>query len=135
MSTDGCVVPLNAAIVSFRLGRPDGVSVVAESWRRALEAIGYEVTTVAGAGPVDRVVQGLELEATQAPDPGEVADALAGADLVVVENLCTIPLNLPAARAVAGAQRGRPTILHHHDPAWQRAELAHITELPPDDPA
>jgi glycosyltransferase involved in cell wall biosynthesis len=36
---------------------------------------------------------------------------------------------------VAAARRGRPTILHHHDPAWQRAELAHITELPPDDPA
>jgi glycosyltransferase involved in cell wall biosynthesis len=126
---------LNASIVSFRLGGPDGVSIVADSWRRGLEAVGYQVTTVAGAGPVDRVVPGLELQPSREPDPGQVADALTGADLVVVENLCTIPLNLPAARAVAAAQRGRPTILHHHDPAWQRAELAHITELPPDDPA
>jgi glycosyltransferase involved in cell wall biosynthesis len=52
-----------------------------------------------------------------------------------VENLCTIPLNLPAARAVAAVLRGRPAVLHHHDPAWQRERLAHITELPPVDPA
>jgi glycosyltransferase involved in cell wall biosynthesis len=64
-----------------------------------------------------------------------VADALAPADLVVVENLCTIPLNLPASRAVAEVLRGRPAVLHHHDPAWQRAHLAHLTELPPSDPA
>jgi glycosyltransferase involved in cell wall biosynthesis len=126
---------VRASIVSFRLGGPDGVSVVAASWQRALEHLGYQVTTVAGSGPVDRVVPGLELETAAPPDPGAVEAALAGADLVVVENLCTIPLNLPAARAVAAARRRRPTILHHHDPAWQRAELAHLTELPPDDPA
>ena len=122
-------------IVSFRLGGPDGVSIVASSWQRALESIGFEVTTVAGAGAADRVVAGLELTPDHPPDPVEVDEALAGADLVVVENLCTIPLNLPAARAVAGALRGRPAILHHHDPAWQRDEHAHVHELPPDDPA
>jgi glycosyltransferase involved in cell wall biosynthesis len=90
---------------------------------------------VAGDGPVDRLVPGLELGAPDAPDPAAVSDALADADLVVVENLCTIPLNLPAARAVAGALRGRPAVLHHHDPAWQRPALAHLTELPPTDPA
>jgi glycosyltransferase involved in cell wall biosynthesis len=36
---------------------------------------------------------------------------------------------------VAAALRGRPAVLHHHDPAWQRPALAAITELPPDDPA
>ncbi len=30
---------------------------------------------------------------------------------------------------------GRSAILHHHDPPWQRARFAHITELPPTDPA
>jgi glycosyltransferase involved in cell wall biosynthesis len=123
------------ALVSFRLGRHDGVSVVAATWQRVLEELGWTVTTVAGDGPVDHVVPGLELEATAPPDPQAVADALASADVVVVENLCTIPLNLPAARAVAATLRGRPALLHHHDPAWQRAHLAHITELPPDDPA
>jgi glycosyltransferase involved in cell wall biosynthesis len=121
------------ALVSFRLGRHDGVSVVAATWTRVLADLGWTPVTVAGDGPVDRLVPGLELGATHAPDPAAVVAALADADLVVVENLCTIPLNLPAARAVAGALRGRPALLHHHDPAWQRAALAHITELPPTD--
>ena len=66
------------------------------------------------------------------PTAAELDAALAGADLVVVENLCTIPLNLPAARAVAAGLRGRPAVLHHHDPPWQRAQWAHVTELPAD---
>jgi glycosyltransferase involved in cell wall biosynthesis len=64
-----------------------------------------------------------------------VADALVDADLVVVENLGTIPLNLAASRAVHAALQGRPAILHHHDPPWQRARFAHVVELPEDDPA
>ena len=122
-------------LVSFRLGRHDGVSVVARTWERVLGDLGWTVTTVAGDGPVDHLVEGLALGATEAPDPTAVEAAIGGADLVVVENLCTIPLNLPAARVVAATLRGRPAVLHHHDPAWQRAALAHITELPPDDPA
>lgn len=111
------------------------MSVVAATWATVLRDLGWDVTTVAGDGPVDRLVPGLELGATRPPEPDEVASALAGADLVVVENLCTIPLNLPAARAVAATLRGRPALLHHHDPAWQRPHLAHLTELPPDDPS
>ena len=124
-----------AAIISFRLGLTDGVSIVADSWVRALEGFGFDVVTVAGEGPVDRLIGGLALDAAEPPAAGEVDDALRDADLVVVENLCTIPLNLPAARVVAGVLAGRPAILHHHDPAWQRAHLAHVTELPPTDPA
>jgi glycosyltransferase involved in cell wall biosynthesis len=123
------------SFVSFRLGRHDGVSVVAATWARAFEELGWAVETVAGDGPVDHLVPGLELGATEPPDDGAVGEALDGADLVVVENLCTIPLNLPAARAVAAQLRGRPAVLHHHDPAWQRAHLASITELPPTDAA
>ena len=77
----------------------------------------------------------MALSATDPPTADELSRALADVDLVVVENLLSIPLNLPAARAVAAALRGRPAILHHHDPPWQRAEHAHVTELPPDDPA
>jgi glycosyltransferase involved in cell wall biosynthesis len=123
------------ALVSFRLGRHDGVSVVAGTWAQAFEQLGWTVTTVAGDGPVDHHLPGLALGATVAPSDREVAGALAGADLVVVENLCTIPLNLPAARSVIRVLRGRPAILHHHDPPWQRPHLAHVTELPPTDPA
>ena len=64
------------------------------------------------------------------------AAALADVDLVVVENLLTIPLNLAASRiGGAGLLAGRPALLHHHDPPWHRARFAHITELPASDPA
>ena len=123
------------AIVSFRLGLSDGVSVVAERWARILERLGHRVVSVAGEGPVDRLVPGLQIGAAEPPDAGEVAAALADAELVVVENLCTIPLNLPAARVLAGVLAGRPAVLHHHDPPWQRERFADVTELPPDDAA
>ena len=64
----------------------------------------------------------------------EVERALAGADLVVVENLCSLPLNPAASAVVAAVCAGRPTVLHHHDLPWQRAHLAHLPP-PPDDPA
>ena len=123
------------AVVSFRLGVSDGVSIVAATWGAMLGALGFDVTTVAGDGPVDRRIAGLELGAVDAPDPAALERALADVDVVVVENLCTIPMNLPASRAVAAVLRGRPAILHHHDPPWQRPQWEHITELPPDDPA
>lgn len=124
------------AIVSFRLGLTDGVSVVAATWATILADFGFKVVTVAGDGPVDRVVPGLGIGAHAAGGDGRdlddaVAAALADADVVVVENLCTIPLNLPAARSVARVVAGRPTVFHHHDPAWQRDEWVHIHELPP----
>jgi mannosylglucosylglycerate synthase len=123
------------ALLSFRLGGSDGVAVVAGTWADALRSFGFDVVTVAGSGPVDRTVAGLELGATVAPAEAEVERTLADADLVVVENLLTIPMNLPASLAVARVLRGRPAILHHHDPPWQRPQYAAVTELPPDDPA
>ncbi|MEM9132527.1 MAG: glycosyltransferase family 4 protein [Actinomycetota bacterium] len=125
----------HVAFCSFRLGGSDGVSVVADSWARSFGQLGWTTSRVAGEGPVDVIVPGLELGTDRAPDAAAVAEALAGADLVVVENLLTIPMNLPAARVVADVLTGRPAILHHHDPPWQRTHFAHITELPPDDPA
>ena len=64
----------------------------------------------------------------------ELASALDDADLVVVENLCSLPLNPPAAAAVADILRGRRAVLHHHDLPWQRARFAGAPP-PPDDPA
>ncbi len=123
------------AFVSFRLGGTDGVSVVADAWRRSFESLGWETMTVAGAGPVDVTVPGLAIGATAAPDRDRLAAAIADADLVVAENICSIPLNLPASRTLAAELAGRPAILHHHDPPWQRAHFAHIDELPPTDDA
>ena len=111
------------------------MSVVAATWCNALANLGFSVHTVAGDGPVDVIVPGLAIDATSAPTKSELRAALAGVDLVVVENLLSIPLNLPASRALTAVLRGQPAILHHHDPSWQRARFAHITELPPHDGA
>jgi glycosyltransferase involved in cell wall biosynthesis len=122
------------AIVSFRLGGSDGVAVEASKWAGALRALGFDVRTVAGEGPVDRLVPGLAIAAAEPPAPEEVDDALAGADLVVVENLCSLPLNEGAAAVVAAVLRNRPAVLHHHDLPWQREQYARYPP-PPDDPA
>lgn len=123
------------AILSFRLGLTDGVSVVAELWRQALERLGWETTTIAGEGPVDHLLPGLAIGAAAPPSAGELDHVLRGCDLVVVENLLSIPMNLTASAIVAETLTGRPAILHHHDPPWQRARFAHVTQLPPDHPA
>jgi glycosyltransferase involved in cell wall biosynthesis len=124
-----------ATVLSFRLGGPDGVSVEAAKWGRALTRLGFTVRTVAGAGPVDHLLPGLAIDAAAPPSERDVEAALAGRDLVVVENLCSLPLNRPAADVVAGRLAGRPAILHHHDLPWQRARFAAVDDFPPDDPA
>ncbi len=123
-----------AAIVSFRLGGGDGVSVEAAKWAGALRQLGLGVVTVAGAGTADRIVEGLAIGAPAGPDPSELGLALAAADVVVVENVCSLPLNRRAWEAMARALAGRPAILHHHDLPWQRARFAGCPP-PPDDPA
>lgn len=123
-----------AALVSFRLGGSDGVSIEAEKWAGALRRLGWRVITVAGSGPVDTRLDGLAMDAAAPPSRGELVEALAPADLVVVENLCSLPLNPPAAALVATVCAGRPAVLHHHDLPWQRPHLAHLPP-PPDDPS
>ncbi len=140
------------AFVSFRLGGTDGVSVVAATWAEVVARMGFDVVTVAGEGAVDRRVPRLAIGAfadgragvdgQRAADAAtiddltaEVSVALADADVVVVENLGTIPMNLPAARAVNRVLRDRPALFHHHDPAWQRSRYDDVRELPADDPA
>ena len=81
-----------------------------------------------------RAAPGLAIDSPEPPTLAEVRDALAGADLVVIENLCSLPLNPAAAAVVAAACAGRPSLLHHHDLPWQRPHLAHLPP-PPDDPA
>jgi hypothetical protein len=106
--------------VSARLGEPDGVSVAAAAWMLAFERLGFLVRTVAGDGEADCLVPGLALDATIPPAAADLDSAFKDAELVVVENLCSLPLNLPAARVVADCLAGRRAILHHHDFPWQR---------------
>ena len=140
------------AVLSFRLGGTDGVSIVADTWIDALDRLGFDVRTIAAEGNVDLVLADLAigrwpdgaagLHGPDAASAGEieelarrVATALADVDLVVVENLGSLPMNLPAAMAVARACVDRRTIWHHHDPAWQRDRYGDVTELPPREPA
>jgi mannosylglucosylglycerate synthase len=122
-----------AALLSFRLGGSDGVAIEAAKWQGALGALGFATITVAGEGPVDVVLPGLSIGADEPPTAGEVNAALAAADIVVVENLCSLPLNPGAWDAVARALAGRPAVLHHHDLPWQRPQYLHHPP-PPDDP-
>jgi glycosyltransferase involved in cell wall biosynthesis len=127
-------------VVSFRLGGADGVSIEAAKWIRAFRRLGIDVRTVAGAGSADLILPGLAAgEGVTGPstppplDRAALSDALDGA-LVVVENVCSLPLNGAAAEALAGLLRDRPAILHHHDLPWQRRRFAGAPG-PPDDPA
>ena len=124
---------MRVAQVSFRLGGLDGVSIEAAKWAHALRALGHEVVTVAGDGPVERRLTGLAIGANDPPSADALARALADVDLVIVVNLLSLPLNPGAAEVVTGVIAGRPAILHHHDLPWQRAHLASFAG-PPDDP-
>jgi glycosyltransferase involved in cell wall biosynthesis len=110
------------------------VSVEAAKWAWALRQLGFEVRTVAGEGRADVLLPGLAMSAAVRPAAGEVAAALDRADLVVVENLCSLPLNPLARDVVAATVQGRRAILRHHDLPWQRPHLARCPP-PPDDAA
>ncbi len=131
-----------AVVVSFRLGGADGVAVEARKWEHALGELGFGVRRVAGAiedngRPDDTVLPGLAIEPgpSGAPiDDATVAAALEGADLVIVDNLCSLPLNVDAARSVARVTAEHPgrVLFRHHDLPWQRRHLSHLgTDLPP----
>jgi len=127
-------VPGVIAFVSYRLGGTDGVSIEGAKWADAIRLLGYRIVTVAGEGPVDHLIPALAMTATTVPDKAEIHEALEDADVVVVENICSLPLHPAAGKAVAETLRGRPAILHHHDLPWQRTHLAHFGP-PPDDVA
>ncbi|HEY4929736.1 MAG TPA: hypothetical protein VIH95_11345 [Acidimicrobiales bacterium] len=109
------------------------MAVEAAKWRRALDGLGFDTYTVAGTGQVDVTLPGLAIDADEAPTRTEIDGALARADVVVVENLLSLPLNQPAWDVVARALSGRPAVLHHHDLPWQRP-MFHDHPGPPEDP-
>ncbi len=129
-----------AVFLSFRLGGADGVSVEARKWEWAIRELGFTTRRIAGdfgdaLRPDDTWLPFLEIEPPDGakPEPAELSAAIAGADLVVVENLCSLPLNPVAsetAAAVLAQHRGR-VLFHHHDLPWERAHLAHLTSFPP----
>jgi mannosylglucosylglycerate synthase len=129
-----------AVLISYRLGGTDGVSVEAGKWEWALRALGLTTRRVAGEicgppRPDDVVLPGFAIDAPASTADGDrLASALDGGDLVVAENICSLPLNLDASYAAAAAltgHRGR-VVFHHHDLPWQRRHLAGVQDLPPD---
>jgi glycosyltransferase involved in cell wall biosynthesis len=133
-------VAREAVLLSYRLGGTDGVSVEAAKWERALRSLGFAVRRVAGEmcdapRPDDVALPAFTIAASKGAraDPAALAAALDGADLVVAENICSLPLNLDAARVAAdvlGEHRGR-VVFHHHDLPWQRAQTSAVRDLPP----
>jgi glycosyltransferase involved in cell wall biosynthesis len=113
-------------VVSFRLGGTDGVAIEAAKWIAALESLGHEVSTVAGEGVADVLVPGLAIDAANPPSFQELNAALEGYDLAIVENLASLPLNVPARDVLYEVLDGRATLFHHHDLPWQREHLAHL---------
>jgi glycosyltransferase involved in cell wall biosynthesis len=128
-----------AVTVSFRFGGDDGVSVEARKWASALTEMGFEIRRVAGAleddeRPDDLAIPGLAIGATAPVGDDALRDAFDGADLLIVDNLCSLPLNVDAARAVAkaAAQHHGRVLFRHHDLPWQRRHLRHLEEeFPP----
>jgi glycosyltransferase involved in cell wall biosynthesis len=127
-----------ATIISFRLGGDDGVAVEARKWSDALDGLGFDVRRVAGElrGTIeadDVVIPDLGIGGGE-PARADVAAAIAGSDLVVAENICSLPMNAKASLAVADAlvsHRGR-VVFHHHDLPWQRTTFRDLEAvLPP----
>lgn len=116
-------------VVSFRLGGTDGVSIEAAKWIAALRSLGHQVTTLAGSGTADVIMPSLAIRAEDAPRSDELCDAINGADLVVVENLVSLPLNVAARDALYRALEGRRALFRHHDLAWQRPDS--LDDSPP----
>ncbi len=126
-------------IISFRLEGNDGVAIIAKTWERVLRTLGWQICTVAGESPeghqLDVKLEGLAIEPTVPVDKQRLAEVLASADLVLCENILSVPINLEASQAIVELLRGRPAILHHHDLPWQLEKYRTNDELPVDDPA
>ena len=121
-------------VVSYRLGGTDGVSVEAEKWIAAFRDLGHHVVTLAGEGEATIVLPALAADATAPPSLVEVNGALADADLVVVENLVSLPLNVAARDVLYQSLNGRPAMFRHHDLPWQRSQWRDA-DAPLDQPA
>src|SRR6185436_18652351 len=98
----------HAIFLSYRFGGDDGVSVEARKWEWALRELGFTTRRVAGEledglRPDDVWLSFLAIDppAGARVEADTLSAALAGADLVVVENLCSLPINVEAAEVAA----------------------------------
>lgn len=92
----------------------------------ALHTMGHSTYTVAGEGLVDHLVPALAINATVDPDLDELERVFHDADLVIVENLASLPLNLDARDAIYAVLQDRAAVFRHHDLPWQRPHLMNV---------
>ncbi len=143
---------MRVALCHFRYGMPDGVSLEMGKWRRALEELGHEAIIVAGEDPTGEALlfpelsipwaKGIRHDAFGEKPKGKPEELLAQIerlsweisekfdtlirereiDLLVIENIWSLPLNIPAALGLlrTAESRGLPVIAHHHDFWWER---------------
>ena len=109
------------------------MAIESAKWIAALRTLGHSVRTVAGEGVADVIIPSLAIEATMTTSIQELEEAFATADLVIVENLASLPLNLDAREVLSHVLKSRRALFHHHDLPWQRPHLAHL-EGPRDEP-
>jgi glycosyltransferase involved in cell wall biosynthesis len=99
--------------------------VEAAKWVAAFRDLGHRVTTLAGEGDADHLMPSLAIGAHESVPLDELSGALDGADLVVVENLVSLPLNVGARDALYRVLNGRRALFRHHDLPWQREQWRH----------
>lgn len=136
---------MRVCLVSHRLGGFDGVSVEAAKWAAAFRSLGWPVTRAAGYF-ADREPGDVEVRGLWADRPGgepppvddDVIERLCRThDLLVLDNagsLWSAPLASLAFQRYALAA-GIPTIVRHHDPAWQGTALRESADVPLHHPA
>ncbi len=124
-----------AAIVSFRLGGPDGVAVEAAKWQRALgTASASRPSRWPGRDRSTDAARVGDRSARQPPGRGEVGGRARRRRLGGGREPLLAPAQ-PGSRGPGcdGCSTGRPAVLRHHDLPWQREQFAHLGP-PPDDP-
>ena len=114
------------AIVSYRLGGTDGVSIEADKWRWAFESLGHEVQTIAGGGAPDVLITGMGMYDPPTDLEPQLREALEGFDLVVVENVISLPLNESLRECLYRVLENRVAIFHHHDLSLDRPAMSHL---------
>lgn len=125
-------------LVSHRLGGYDGVSIEAAKWDAGFRTLGWQVTRAAGFfadhRATDVVVQGLWADRPGGDPPPvdhqTIQRLVDGHDLLVLDNAGSL-WSAPEA-SVAWERHALaaniPTIVRHHDPAFQGTPLRPVTD-------
>ena len=108
--------PDRVAFLAPSLGTRDGRAENSARWQQGFLALGTSVKTAAFAGVADHA---LDVVALERGDHGDLERTLSGADIVVIEDLCSSDYSAGAAFAVARLLRGRRVLLRHHVLPWQ----------------